>query len=150
LPAGGAMPARRGCRSGGATMGPTSVHYITVCGALGLLLATIGVYGVTARAVVERQREVGIRLALGGTHREVWWTMAWGSGRAVLAGAVAGTVASVLAIATLRAVVPGLDGAGWFVTAAASMTLLAAGTLTAAWAAHAAVSVDPLTALRPE
>ena len=46
---------------------------ISVCGLIGLLLATIGTYGVTARSVVERTREVGVRLALGGrpAHRVV-------------------------------------------------------------------------------
>ena len=135
-----------------ATLGPQRLRalLITACGALGLLLATIGVYGVTARAVVERRREVGIRLALGGTHREVWWTLAWGTASAVAAGAAAGAVASVLAVATLRAVLPGLQGADWLVTTLASLTLLCAGLLTALWGARAAVSVDPLTALRLE
>ena len=49
---------------------------VAACGALGLMLATIGPYGVTARSVVERRREAGILMALGGGRIDVRWSTA--------------------------------------------------------------------------
>jgi putative ABC transport system permease protein len=121
---------------------------ISVCGIIGLLLATIGTYGVTARSVVERTREVGIRLALGGNPLDVWWTVAWGSVRAVLAGAIAGIAASVLAGAGLATLLPDLQGGAWRFAAACAAGLAAVGVVAALVAARGAVAVDPLTALK--
>ena len=90
---------------------------VAVCGAIGLLLATIGTYGVTARSVVERTREVGIRLALGGRALDVWWTVAWGSLQAVVAGAIVGVAASIAAGGVLAALLPEVRGAAWMFAA---------------------------------
>ena len=121
---------------------------IAVCGAIGLLLATIGTYGVTARSVVERTREVGIRLALGGNPLAVWWAVAWGSVQAVIAGALAGVAASALAGAGLAALLPDLQGAAWGSAAGCAIGLALVGIAAAAIAARGAISVDPLTALK--
>lgn len=123
---------------------------ISVCGLIGLLLATIGTYGVTARSVVERTREVGVRLALGGRPRTVWWAVASTSIRAILAGAAVGVAMSVLARAGLAALLPELQGASVTFSFAAAAVLLAAGTLAAVLASRRATSIDPLIALRGE
>ena len=121
---------------------------IAACGIVGLLLATIGTYGVTARSVVERTREVGIRLALGGNPLDVWWVIAWGSVKAVVAGAIAGIAASVLAGAGLSALLPDVEGGAWRFAAGCAAGLIAVGGVAALVAARRAVSVDPLTALK--
>ena len=121
---------------------------IAACGGVGLLLATIGTYGVTARSVVERTREVGIRLALGGSPAKVWWTVAWHSVRAVAAGAVAGVATSMLAGAGLEALLPDVGGGIWKPAAGCAAGLVIVGVLAAAVAARGAVSVDPLVALK--
>jgi predicted permease len=121
---------------------------IAACGAVGLLLATIGTYGVTARSVVERTREVGIRLALGGSPTNVWWTVAWGSVRAVCLGAIAGIVASMVAGAGLAALLPDVGGGIWKPAAACAAGLMLVGAIAAIVAARGAVAVDPLIALK--
>jgi putative ABC transport system permease protein len=136
----------------GATLGPQRLRsmLVVVCGTLGLLLATIGTYGVTARSVVERRREVGIRLALGDTRLGVWRTIAWGSVSGVLVGSVAGAALSALTCATLVALLPDLHGTPWTFTAVAAGVLILVGTVAALAAARAASVVDPLIALRAD
>jgi putative ABC transport system permease protein len=123
---------------------------VAVCGMLGLALATIGTYGVTARSVVERTREVGIRLALGGRPRDVWWSIAWTSLRAVVAGALAGAAASGVAASLLTALLPELRGTPWTFSAAAGGALVLIGGAAALIAARGATSVEPLRALAAE
>ncbi len=123
---------------------------ISVCGLIGLLLATIGTYGVSARSVVERTKEVGVRLALGGRPRTVWWTVASTSIRAILGGAALGVVMSAVARAGLAALLPELQDAGLAFSFAAGAVLVAVGILASVLASRRATTVDPLIALRGE
>jgi putative ABC transport system permease protein len=132
------------------TLGPQRFRAILVgvCGILGLLLATIGTYGVTARTVSERTREVGIRLALGGSRLAVWWTIAASSFRAVVVGALVGSAAAALAGTGLAALLPELSGGIMRFSAATGVLLIACGTCAAMLAARGATAVEPLRALR--
>jgi putative ABC transport system permease protein len=121
---------------------------LAACGLVGLVLATIGTYGVTARSVVERTREVGIRLALGGSPANVWWTVASASLRAVVAGAAAGIAISMVAGAGLAALLPDVGGGIWKAAATCAAGLVGVGAIAAVTAARGATTVDPLTALR--
>jgi putative ABC transport system permease protein len=115
---------------------------------LGLLLAIVGTYGVTARSVAERTGEVGVRLALGGTARRVWWTVAAASVNAVLAGGVAGACATLGTRGILIALLPEVRNASWIYAAFASGFLVSAGLITAFAAARRVVSTSPSEALR--
>jgi putative ABC transport system permease protein len=132
-----------------ASLGPQRFRamLVTVCGVFGLLLATIGTYGVTARSVVERRREVGIRLALGGRARHVWWAVAKASLTGVGAGAAGGLAASAAARAVLGAMLPELRNGDWTFTVVAAGTLVLIGVLAVAVAARGVRSVDPLRAI---
>jgi predicted permease len=119
-------------------------------GALTLLLAALGLYGLMAYAMTRRTREVGLRMALGAGRADIR-RMALGSGaRLVLAGAVLG-VGGALALTRLMAsllygVTP-TDPA----TIAAALLLLGSVTLLACWLpARSASRVDPAVALRDE
>jgi putative ABC transport system permease protein len=135
-----------------ASLGPQRFRaiLIAVCGGIGLLLATIGTYGVTARSVVERTREVGIRRALGGGAFEVWWTVAWGSLRAVIAGAIVGIAASIAAGVGLAAALPEVRGAAWVFAGGCGCLLVAVGAVAALLAARGVASIEPLRALRAD
>ena len=134
------------------SLGPQRFRALLVaaCGVLGLLLATIGTYGVTARSVSERQREIGIRLALGGSRLAVWWVIAAASIKAVAVGTLAGALASAVAGAGLAALLPEVERGMTVFSAATGLTLFGVGTLAAVIAARAATAIPPLRALRGE
>lgn len=121
---------------------------LAVLGALGLALAAVGIYGVTARAVEERTRELGVRLALGATPAGVVLLVMRQALRAVGIGLAIGVVLAAVAGQTLLQTLQGLDRAeAWSaVPAVAVLAIVAA--LAAGIPARQAVSLDPTTALR--
>jgi predicted permease len=63
-------------------------------GAIALLLATIGVFGIVSYSVAQRTRELGIRMALGAARAQVLLTIAWQGMRLVACGLAAGLLLS--------------------------------------------------------
>jgi len=119
-------------------------------GALGLLLAAIGLYGVIAFSVARRTREIGLRIALGAHPRDVvTMVMRQGLGLAliglVVGGAIAAAAAQVLS-GLLFGVTP-LDPVAW---GAACTALIAAAAAANLVPARRAMRVEPLSALRTE
>ena len=122
-------------------------------GALALLLASIGLYGVVALSVRQRNREIGIRVALGARPRQVI-AMFFASGlRLSVLGLVLGlplTVAAMYAIVS-RVAVRYLD-TSWLVGGGVVIAALVIAVASlATWIpARRAAGVDPLTAIRVE
>ena len=118
--------------------------------ALSLIMAAIGVFGVTAYSVSQRTHELGIRLALGANQRSVLALVLRQELSACLAGIAVGLVASLAMsslISTLLFGVAPRDPA----TIAAVATLLLAVTFVACYLpARRATRVDPVRALRSE
>ncbi|HMD33098.1 MAG TPA: ABC transporter permease [Candidatus Acidoferrales bacterium] len=117
-------------------------------GLLALLFASLGIAGVTALAVRQRTREIGIRMALGAPPATVVRLMLFQTGRLVAIGAAAGLIAAAVAARALAPFLYGLtavDGIAF----AGSAVLLAAATLAACYLpARRAATVDPMIALR--
>jgi len=118
--------------------------------ALALLLATIGVYGVRAYVVANRTREIGIRMALGATARDVVRLIL--SDGVVLAGAGVGLglPLAVLVSIALRSVFVDVGGVDYVVLAAATAVLAVASIAASALPARRAARVEPLRSLRAE
>lgn len=121
-----------------------------VFAAAALLLATIGMYGVMAYLVAQRTPEIGIRVALGATARDVMRLVLGGSLRLIALGLVLGLPAA-LALSQL------LHGALYGVRTTDPLTLIGIPLLLSAVAlvasvvpARRATRVDPLHALRTE
>jgi putative ABC transport system permease protein len=118
--------------------------------AMALTLSAVGLYGVTARAVGRRAREVGVRIALGALTRAVVGLMVRQTMAAATLGVVAGTA---VALGASRLVAPYLFGVSPHdpATYAAILTVLVGVSLLASWLpARRAGRVAPATVLRGE
>ena len=115
---------------------------------IGLLLATVGLYGVTASLVEERTREVGVRLVFGATPRQVWTLMVGDAAKMVAWGAAVGALAALGAGSALRSVVADLSWNDAWSAMPAMVVLAVAALVAAAIPALRAARHDPKVALR--
>jgi predicted permease len=115
-----------------------------------LLLAGLGIYGVITYSVVQRYREIGLRMALGAQHADVYRLVLRDGLLPVAAGAMGGVAlafGSARVVSSLLYQVSPYDPA---LTAAAICVLLAVGTIACLLPARRAASVNPVQALRTE
>ena len=117
---------------------------------LGLLLASMGIYGTVSYVVVLRTREVGIRMALGAKKSDVLILMLRESTRPVVAGLIAGMCLAVGASYLLRGVLYGLHTVDGISFAGVSLVFLAIALLASYVPSRRAMRVDPMVALRYE
>lgn len=118
--------------------------------AIALLLATIGIYGVTAHAVGQRTQEVGIRMAMGAARRDVLRLILLQHLRPALAGLALGVLGAIVLSRFLQSLLFGV-GATDPATFALVAVMLFAVACAACWVpARRATRVDPLIALRTE
>jgi predicted permease len=119
-------------------------------GVLGLLLASMGIYGTVSYLVVLRTREVGIRMALGATKRDVLILMLRESTRPVAVGLMVGVCLALGASYLLRGVLYGLSTIDGISFVGVSILFLAIALLAAYLPSRRAMQVDPMVALRYE
>jgi predicted permease len=119
-------------------------------GMLGLLLASMGIYGTVSYVVVLRTREVGIRMALGAKKSDVLILMLRESTRPVVAGLIAGMGLAEGASYLLRGVLYGLHSIDGVSFAGVSLLFLAIALLASYVPSRKAMRVDPIVALRYE
>jgi putative ABC transport system permease protein len=117
---------------------------------LALALALIGVYGVVAYGVAQRTREIGIRVALGATRRDVVALVVKSGAMWSIAGITVGLAGAFAASRLITGLLFGVTAGdpATFVTIAVVMTGVALGA--SYLPARRAASVDPVTALRTE
>jgi ABC-type antimicrobial peptide transport system permease subunit len=119
-------------------------------GAIALILAVIGVYGVKAYAVACRTREIGIRMALGAHRRDVF-ALIMRQGVLQTALAVAGgLLLSLAAGRVLAKILYDVSPSDPLALITATVMLASAALLACFFPANRATRVDPLTALRTE
>ncbi len=119
-------------------------------GLLGLVISAVGIYGVMAYLVAQREREIGVRMALGATARSV---IAMVLGRAsvlVAIGLVIGGIGAWALSSTASQFLFRMDVTDPRVFLAAIGSLVAAALIATAIPARRAASVDPMVALRSE
>jgi ABC-type antimicrobial peptide transport system permease subunit len=115
-----------------------------------VLLAVIGVYGVTAHDTRLRRREIGIRLAVGASGSEIRRLVVSRGLRLGLAGAVLGGAAALLAVRALRPLLYAMTPAEPWSLAAVAAALVGAAVLACAIPARRAGRLDPVQVLRSE
>jgi hypothetical protein len=127
-----------------------SVVLFGVFGALGLALATVGIYGVIANAVARRTREIGVRMALGATIGDVVRLVVGKGARLVAIGIVLGCVGALAVARYFGALLRG--GSPYDPLSLLSVVgLLAITGIVASWVpARRAARTSPLDALRSE
>lgn len=131
----------------------TPTQSTTLLGAfavLALLLASIGLYGVLSYTVTQRTNEIGVRMALGATARDILMTFSLRGLALTLVGLVIGLGLSVAAESLMTALLYGFRPGYVLIAAAVSFVLLAVSGMACFVPANRAARIDPMIALRNE
>jgi putative ABC transport system permease protein len=123
-----------------------ALQAIAAVGSCGLLLALAGLYGVVSRWVTARQREIGIRMALGAKRGQVVRMILARAARLSLIGTGAGILAASAAERFLAGLIPGAQFSNTLVTASA--LVFACSLISALIPALRAARIDPARCLR--
>jgi predicted permease len=123
---------------------------LAVFGALALLLASIGLYGVMAFAVSRRTRELGIRVALGARPADVFRLVLRQGMTLVIVGLVLGLVVAAMVTRLLTSFLYGVSTTDVFTFTAIPVLLTLVALLACYLPARRATKVEPLVALRYE
>jgi len=123
---------------------------LTAVGFIALVLSSAGIYGIVSYAVIQRRREISVRMALGALPGHMVRMVLAQGARPVVAGAVLGLFVAIGLALTLAASVPELDARDP-INYAAVMLLMTAVTVVASYVpARRAATVDPLVTLRAD
>ena len=130
------------------------VEMVVFLGGVALLLAAVGIYGAVAFAVARRTKEIGVRIALGATPRDVAGIVLWTGWKPIAAGLAAGTIGTLVAAPSVARVFRGtpaqldpFDAASYL---AVAIVLAIAGTVAMIGPCLRANSVEPARALRSD
>jgi predicted permease len=123
---------------------------LTIFAAVALVLAVAGVYGVMTYAVNQRIPELGLRVALGATQRNVMSLILWQGGKLTLAGLAIGLALALLAGRGLQGILFGVTARDPLILAVVAVGVAGATLVACYLPGRRAVRVDPMIALRTE
>ena len=115
-----------------------------------MLLAGLGLYGVLDYSVLQRRREIGIRMAIGARPTHIVWRLAADALAMVLAGATAGLGLGLIAARFIEALLYQVKPSDPRMVAVPWLVLLATALFATIPAAVRAIRTDPMTTLRSE
>ena len=123
---------------------------LSVLSCVGLLLAAMGLYGVLAYSVAQRTQEIGLRMALGASRRDVLELVLGQGLQLTLVGVAVGTVAALALGQFLSSLLYAVKPADPFTFVAVSVVLTAIALAACAIPVRRATRIDPMVALRYE
>jgi ABC-type antimicrobial peptide transport system permease subunit len=119
-------------------------------GVVGLLLAAMGIYGVTSYAVSRRTREIGIRMALGAESGAVLRLLLKQGAILAAAGVALGLVIAAAGSQLVESLLYGINGLDPITFLIAGVLFVSVALIATYLPARRALAVDPMTALRNE
>jgi predicted permease len=128
----------------------TIAALVSLFGAVALLLAAVGLFGVVNYSVTRRTNEIGIRMAIGAKPREMLQMVLREAAWLVVCGLAVGVPIALAAARLTGSLLFGVSAADPYAFAVAIAVLLAAALIAAFLPARRASRVDPVTALRHE
>ena len=123
---------------------------LSICGAMALALAGLGLYGITAYGVARRTREIGVRMALGADRGDVLRLFVHDALRLAWRGVLWGGLPAIAATYALSSLFVGVFPVDPLTLVGSTAILIAATLLAGYLPARRATFVDPLVALRTE
>lgn len=124
------------------------VVLMTAFGVLALLLASVGVYAMFASMVAAREREFGLRVALGSTRQAIAGLVLRGGAAWMAAGLAFGALGVVAVARLLRNLLYGVPPFDPIALGASVITLLVCATVALLVPVRRAARVDPITVIR--
>jgi predicted permease len=125
--------------------------YLIGCfAALALILAIVGLYGLISHLVLQRTREIGIRVAIGAQRRDIMRLVLRQGIRAALAGVAIGIIAGLALTRLLSTLLYGVTPGDWLTFVSVSLLMLVVALAACAIPARRAMRVDPIVALHYE
>jgi putative ABC transport system permease protein len=117
---------------------------------LALILAMIGLYGVISYSVLQRTREIGIRVAMGAQRGDVLRMVLREGLTTAILGVLAGVIAGLFLTRLMGTLLYGVEPGDWRTFTVVSMCLMFVAVAACAIPARRATRVDPIIALRYE
>jgi putative ABC transport system permease protein len=115
-----------------------------------LLLSAIGIYGLVSYSISNRRREIGVRVSLGASSRDVLRAIGKGGLAAVLAGSLAGLAGTIAVARVLAALLPDLEPLRFPEVAFAWALMVGVGVMACYIPARRAMRIDPAVVLRSQ